>query len=99
MWSGAENSASASRSTRLRRPVLFSRSSWICSAEAKTLVIHLGEVVRAIRLKAKGNAMRMFVAFLIFLSAAYYWDAEYNHGKLSDGVRNMGRSISHSMGH
>jgi hypothetical protein len=43
--------------------------------------------------------MRMFVAFLIFLSAAYYWDAEYNHGTLTDGVRRMGRSISHSMGH
>ena len=42
--------------------------------------------------------MRMFVAFLIVLSAVYYWDAEYNYGKLFDGARSMGRSIVHSVG-
>jgi hypothetical protein len=42
--------------------------------------------------------MRMFVAFLIFLTAAYYWDAEYNYGKLADGVRSMGHSMAHSVG-
>jgi hypothetical protein len=31
--------------------------------------------------------MRMFVAFLIVLAVAYFWDVEYNNGKLSDGVR------------
>jgi hypothetical protein len=39
----------------------------------------------------------MFVAFLIFLSAAYYWDVEYNYGKLSDGARSMASAIVHSM--
>ena len=43
--------------------------------------------------------MRMFVAFLIFLSVAYYWDAEYNYGKLSDGVRSMANAMMHSMRH
>jgi hypothetical protein len=43
--------------------------------------------------------MRMLMAFLIFLSVAYYWDTNYNYGKLSDGVRSMGRSISHGMVH
>ena len=43
--------------------------------------------------------MRMFVAFLIIPSAAYYWDAEYNYGKLADGVRSMGRSMARSVGH
>jgi hypothetical protein len=42
--------------------------------------------------------MRMFVALLIVLAVAYFWDVEYNNGKLSDGVRSMGRSMSHSMG-
>jgi hypothetical protein len=42
--------------------------------------------------------MRLFVAFLMALSIAYFWDVEYNNGKLSDGLRSMGRSISHSMG-
>jgi hypothetical protein len=43
--------------------------------------------------------MRVFVAFLVVLFAAYYWDAEYNYGKLSDGVRDMARDITHHMGH
>jgi hypothetical protein len=42
--------------------------------------------------------MRMFVAFLIVLAAVYFWDREYNYGKLSDGLLSMGRSMSHSMG-
>jgi hypothetical protein len=46
-----------------------------------------------------GNAMRLFVTSLIVISVLYYWDAEYNNGTLADGLRSMGRSISHSMGH
>jgi hypothetical protein len=42
--------------------------------------------------------MRLFVAFLIVLAVAYFCDVEYNNGKLSDGVRSMGRSMSHGMG-
>ena len=42
--------------------------------------------------------MRMFVAFLVALGILYAWDAEYNNGKLADGVIAMGRSITHSMG-
>jgi hypothetical protein len=42
--------------------------------------------------------MRFFVAFLIVLSVIYFWDDEYNGGKLFDGLRNMGRDISRSMG-
>lgn len=43
--------------------------------------------------------MRVFVVVLIVLSVLYYWDTEYNNGTLVDGLRSMGRSISHSMGH
>jgi hypothetical protein len=43
--------------------------------------------------------MRIMVAFLISVSAAYVWDAEYNYGRLSDGVRGMGSAIVHSMEH
>jgi hypothetical protein len=42
--------------------------------------------------------MRIFVALLIVLSVLYFWDIEYNHGTLSDGLRSMGRSISHNIG-
>jgi hypothetical protein len=41
--------------------------------------------------------MRIFIAFLIFIGVTYFWDAEYNNGRLADGVRSMGRSIAHSM--
>jgi hypothetical protein len=41
--------------------------------------------------------MRNFLAFLIVLTVGYFWDAEYNGGRLSDGLRGMGQSISHSM--
>ena len=42
--------------------------------------------------------MRAFVAALIVLSVLYYWDANYNNGKLLDGLQSMGRQIYHSMG-
>lgn len=41
--------------------------------------------------------MRMFVAFLIVLATLYYWDDSYNNGKLLDGLRSMGRSMSHNI--
>jgi hypothetical protein len=41
----------------------------------------------------------MFVAFLIVLAVAYFWDANYNDGRLSDGVRSMVRSMSRSIWH
>jgi hypothetical protein len=47
----------------------------------------------------KGNEMRLFVAFLIALAAFYFWDVNYNHGTLSDGVIRMERSMFHHMGH
>jgi hypothetical protein len=47
--------------------------------------------------RRRGNEMRMFVAFLIVLSVVYFWDVEYNNGTLSDGLRKMGRSMSHNM--
>jgi hypothetical protein len=42
--------------------------------------------------------MRIFVAFLIIPAVLYFWDIEYNHGTLSDGLRAMERSILHSVG-
>jgi hypothetical protein len=42
--------------------------------------------------------MRIFIAILIVLSVAYFWDREYNHGKLFDGLHSMARSMAHSMG-
>jgi hypothetical protein len=45
-----------------------------------------------------GNTMRLFVTSLIVISVLYYWDAAYNNGTLVDGLRSMGRSMSHSMG-
>ena len=42
--------------------------------------------------------MRIFVPALIVLVVLYFWDANYNSGRLLDGLQSMGRSISHSMG-
>ena len=41
--------------------------------------------------------MRIFVPLLIVLSVLYFWDVEYNHGTLSDGLISMGRSIFRSV--
>ncbi len=42
--------------------------------------------------------MRMIVASLVALSFAYFWDAEYNNGRLADGVVGMAWSMTHNMG-
>jgi len=38
--------------------------------------------------------MRTFVAALIVLSVLYFWDKDYNNGKMLVGVNNMWREIS-----
>jgi hypothetical protein len=43
--------------------------------------------------------MRVLVASLIALSVLYFWDKDYNNGKLLDGLDSMRRDISHSMFH
>jgi hypothetical protein len=43
--------------------------------------------------------MRILVALLVVLAVLYFWDVEYNHGTLSDGLVRMGQSIVHSIGH
>jgi hypothetical protein len=42
--------------------------------------------------------MRIFVALLVVLAVLYFWDVNYNHGTLSDGLIRMERSMFHSMG-
>jgi hypothetical protein len=54
---------------------------------------------RLIPSQAKGNEMRIFVALLVVLSVLYFWDRDYNNGKLLDGLDSMRRSIAHSMFH
>jgi hypothetical protein len=43
--------------------------------------------------------MRVFVASLIALSVLYFWDKDYNNGKLLGGLDSMRQSISHNMFH
>ena len=43
--------------------------------------------------------MRIFVAALIVLSVLYFWDRDYNDGKLLNGLDGMRQAISHSMFH
>jgi hypothetical protein len=40
--------------------------------------------------------MRGFVASLIVLAVLYFWDKEYNNGRLLDGLHSMRQSIAHS---
>jgi len=37
------------------------------------------------------------MAFLAALAVTYFWDAQYNNGRLTDGLVSMGQSMSHSM--
>jgi hypothetical protein len=43
--------------------------------------------------------MRAFIASLIVLSVLYFWDKDYNNGRLLDGLDSMRQAISHSMFH
>jgi hypothetical protein len=52
--------------------------------------------VRLLLFGTKGNEMRFFLAALIALTVVYFADAEYNQGRLYDGVKSMGRAMSHS---
>jgi hypothetical protein len=49
--------------------------------------------------RQRENEMRVFVASLIVLAVLYFWDADYNNGRLLDGLNVMRRSISRSMFH
>jgi hypothetical protein len=44
--------------------------------------------------RRRENEMRVFVASLIVLSVLFFWDKDYNSGKLLDGLDSMRRSIS-----
>jgi hypothetical protein len=44
------------------------------------------------------SEMRFFVSAIIVLAVLYFWDAEYNHGIISDGVISLERSLIHSFG-
>jgi hypothetical protein len=41
----------------------------------------------------------MFVAALIVLAGLYFWDKDYNNGKILDGLDDMRRDISQHMFH
>ena len=43
--------------------------------------------------------MRVLIATLIVLATVYFWDREYNYGRLFHGLDSMVRSISRSMLH
>jgi hypothetical protein len=49
--------------------------------------------------KAKGKWDTMFVAALIVLAGLYFWDKDYNNGKILDGLDDMRRDISQHMFH
>ncbi len=41
--------------------------------------------------------MRTLVASLIVLAVLYFWDKDYNNGKMPDGLDGMRRDILHHM--
>jgi hypothetical protein len=47
--------------------------------------------------RCKGGVMRLVAASLIVIAVLYFWDKEYNNGRLLDGLDNMRRSVSHHM--
>jgi len=40
--------------------------------------------------------MRLFIAALIVTTVMYFWDKDYNNGRLFDGLDSMRRSMAHS---
>ena len=42
--------------------------------------------------------MQLLVASLIAALVIYFWDADYNNGRLRDGLKSMVQSIEHSLG-
>ena len=74
---------------RFTRRVPLSESEQTAVADSDKIVFY--------RPTPPAHSMRMFGAFLIVVAVLYFWDAEYNNGKLTDGARSMGRSIVHSM--
>ena len=47
--------------------------------------------------RRRESEMRIFVASLVVLAVLYFWDLNYNNGKLLDGLESMRRSIAHHM--
>ena len=43
--------------------------------------------------------MRIFVTSLVVLAVLFFWDKNYNNGKLLDGLDGMRQSISHNVFH
>jgi hypothetical protein len=41
--------------------------------------------------------MRILIASLMILAVLYFWDKNYNNGRLLDGLDGMRRAIAHSM--
>jgi hypothetical protein len=49
--------------------------------------------------RRRGSEMRIFVASILVLTVLYFWDKDYNNGKLVDGLEGMRRSIAHHVFH
>jgi hypothetical protein len=74
---------------RFTRPVPASKSEQTALADSDIIALY--------RQNPLAHSTRIFTAFLICIAITYFWDAEYNNGRLADGARSMGRSIVHSM--
>jgi hypothetical protein len=59
----------------------------------------LAQALAARRVREGRSEMRIVVAALIVLAALYFWDKDYNNGKLLDGLESMRRSIAHHVFH
>ena len=51
------------------------------------------------RVRRRESEMRIFVASIVVLTVLYFWDKDYNNGKLVDGLEGMRRSIAHHVFH
>ncbi len=54
--------------------------------------------VRSIGAEGEGEmTIRILIASLIVLAVLYFWDKDYNNGRLLDGLDSMRRSIAHNV--
>jgi hypothetical protein len=47
--------------------------------------------------RPEGGEMRILIASLVVLAVFYFWDKDYNNGRLLDGLESMRQSIARNM--
>jgi len=78
---------------------LYARDDFYRPLEEGVLNSRIGLLRLWPRGRRRESEMRIFVASIVVLIVLYFWDKDYNNGKLVDGLEGMRRSIAHHVFH